>query len=115
MYEELRRSHSQRILFDGIRQLDTLKELRAIAGGRIGILFVYTPPSLAFQFYERREARDISFDDFLKLSEAPVEQEVKKMIGLADAVLYNWIGKPKYEQKIHQLMKQIQVSRRTLR
>jgi predicted NUDIX family phosphoesterase/dephospho-CoA kinase len=108
----LKSDPQERILIDGIRQTATLRELKRIADRRIGIIFVHAPPNVAFQFYSERSRQVVSFADFLKLSEAPVEQDVKKMIGIADAVLYNWMGKSMYKEAIGKLMQNVGVSRR---
>jgi predicted NUDIX family phosphoesterase/dephospho-CoA kinase len=96
------------ILIDGIRQRATLEEVRKqVAPRRLAILFVHTPPHLAYEFYTDRSGRKINLHDFLALCDASVEAEVKKMISVADAVLYNWTGKLKYEQAVRQLMREL--------
>ncbi len=102
-----------RILIDGIRQPATLNELKRLADRRVGIIFVHAPPNVAFQFYSERAGPAVTFADFLRLSEAPVEQGVKKMIGIADAVLYNWMGKSMYKEAVGKLMQNVGVSRRS--
>jgi predicted NUDIX family phosphoesterase len=113
MLEAFSNEPCERVLFDGVRQTATLQALTRISGGSVGMIFVHAPPNIAFRFYAGRGSKKIGFEEFLALSEAPVEQGVQKMIGVADAVLYNWIGKPKYEQAIHQLMRAIGVSPKT--
>jgi hypothetical protein len=49
----------------------------------------------------------LDIHDFLKLCDAPVESDVKKLISEADAVLYNWTGKLKYERAVRKLMREL--------
>jgi predicted NUDIX family phosphoesterase/dephospho-CoA kinase len=102
---------SPRILIDGLRQRATVDTLKSIAGDRkIGVIFVQTPPDQAFSFYSRRIAQGASMSDFLAIRNADVEQEVETLISTADAVLYNWTGKPQYSETIKALMSEIGTS-----
>jgi predicted NUDIX family phosphoesterase/dephospho-CoA kinase len=97
------------ILIDGIRQRTTLNELRKQAGrGKIAVLFIHTPPHIAYKFYADRSQGGLDFGEFLRLCDAPVEADVRKLISVADAVLYNWTGKLKYEQAVRSLMAEVQ-------
>jgi predicted NUDIX family phosphoesterase len=101
----IRAAQHPRILIDGIRQHSTLDNLRSLTeGSRFGFLFVHTTPDVAYSFYRQREQSDISLPEFLALRGAPVESEVEGMIGLSDAVLYNWTGRTRYHRAIHGLM-----------
>jgi len=95
------------MLVDGIRHLKTLQELSVLAeqdGLEVAKVFVHTPADIAYTFYRNRVGGDVSFSEFLRLRESAVEREVYSMIGLADAVLYNWAGKPMYQEVVRQLM-----------
>jgi predicted NUDIX family phosphoesterase len=97
---------NDKVLIDGIRQRATLCELRKLAGERrIGLLFIYTPPNVAYRFYKGRSRKGISIHEFLKVSDSPVEAEVRGIIEMADAILYNWTGEPMYKDAIRRLMK----------
>jgi hypothetical protein len=75
---------------------------------KIGVLFVHTPPDVAFDFYRSREVSgSISIFDFLRVRDDPVEAEVREMIGQADAVLYNWNGRTEYQDAICDLMNEV--------
>jgi hypothetical protein len=43
----------------------------------------------------------------MKVREAPVETEVRKLIQVADAVLYNWNGRTEYRTAIRTLMREL--------
>jgi predicted NUDIX family phosphoesterase len=97
IYAEVTQVGSPKVLVDGIRQQRTLECLQARAGPRpVGLLYVHTPPDLAYRFYLEREANNYSIFDFLRVRSAPVEREVEGMIRLSDAVLYNWTGLAQY-------------------
>src|SRR5262249_4755595 len=77
-------SPDERVLVDGVRQRRTLEQLKRLFGTRrLGLLFVYAAPDVAFSFYKNR-ARKASVFDFLKTRDAEVETEVRKMIEISD-------------------------------
>lgn len=99
---------NENVLIDGVRQRATIEELmRLAAPRRVAVLFVHTPPHIAYQFYQERRNRPLDIHKFLALCDAPVELEVKKLIAIADAVLYNWTGKLRYEHSVRKLMEEI--------
>lgn len=106
---DLAQQHEKTPLIDGIRQRDTIDYLRQYAAPvKIALMYVYTPPHISYRFYEDRSGKKENIDAFLKLYNAPVEADVKKLIVDADAILYNWTGKLKYEQAVRQLMQELQ-------
>lgn len=112
IYDQAIGCGSDRVIVDGIRQVSTLEALRARARPlRVGMLFVHTPPHIAFEFYSERDAREqegsFSIHDFLRLRDNAVEQEVRALIGKADAVLYNWNGVGEYRKTIQALMAEV--------
>ena len=108
--EQIHKTDSDHVLIDGIRQCATLEKLRMNLrqdGKRIGLVFVHTPPDIAFRFYNSRQPEPVSIQDFLTIRESPVERETYDMIGIADAVLYNWIGRPMYREIVRQFMGEV--------
>jgi predicted NUDIX family phosphoesterase/dephospho-CoA kinase len=96
------------VLIDGVRQRATLDALKAlVAPERVAVLYVHTPPHIAYQFYRDRRNRPVNIEQFLALRDAPVESEVSKLIAEADAVLYNWTGRVSYDHAIRRLMREI--------
>jgi len=94
-----------RIVIDGLRQKSTFNELRSLAGDqKFGVLFIHTPPDLAFEFYRARAGFEIDIHEFLRLREDRVECEVPSMISMADAILYNWHGRNAFRETIQQLV-----------
>ena len=108
MWKEAKALSSTKILIDGIRQKATLEQLRKLAHPTpIGLLFVHTPPDIAYKFYADRAESSTSIYDFLKVREAAVEQEVEDFIEISDAVLYNLTGRTSYRMAIHELFSQV--------
>ncbi len=103
-----REKNSPRILVDGLRQRATLESLKQAADGtRIGIVFVNTPADQAYTFYADRIEQGATMGEFLTVRSAPVEREVQGLIAMADAVLYNWTGRPQYRETIKALMAEL--------
>jgi predicted NUDIX family phosphoesterase len=96
---------SDRVLIDGVRHVATLDRLRDIDRSRkVGLLYVATPPDVAFEFYRTREAPGASIHDFLRVRDAPGEEEVTDLLARADAVINNWFGRRQYLDAIRRLM-----------
>ena len=104
---------SDRVLIDGIRQRSTLDALLDQLAKRkhTGLIYVHTLPDLAYKFYTARDNSKATIFDFLKIRNAPVEQDVEEFIGIADAVLYNWTGKKDYVRIIREMMEKLNIER----
>lgn len=103
IYKQVADGH--RFIVDGIRQRATLLELRRLVGRRnTAVVFVSTPPDLAYEFYRRRESRSATISDFLAVRSDPTEAEVSDLIDEADAVIYNWYGAGRYRRVVRSLM-----------
>lgn len=100
-----------RVLIDGVRQHATLEHLRGgRCGSNIAVLYVFTPPDIAFSFYANRERQGISFEDYLAIRNAEVEREVPSMIGLADGVLYNWTGQAFHAATLRAMLDELDIN-----
>jgi predicted NUDIX family phosphoesterase len=111
IWKEFESNPGDRILVDGIRQRSTLDQLRQIISKRrMGLLFVYTPPDVAFNFFKRSAVGQFSIFDFLKTRDAEVEADVRKMIEISDAVIYNWTGRLEFRRVIRRFLKELGVS-----
>jgi dephospho-CoA kinase len=109
LWDEVETHTFPRLLIDGIRQRATLEALRQLARMRkIGVLFVHTPPDVAFEFYKSRAGDEATIHDFLREREQPVESEVRGLISMSDAVLYNWTGRASYVSTITKLMQEVE-------
>lgn len=107
IWKTVQQADSRKVLVDGIRQRVTLLALKRLAAPtRVGLLYVYTPPDLAYAFYASRDRRPtIKIYDFLRIRDASVEADVKRLIRDADAVVYNWTGRIQYQAVIRALMR----------
>ena len=102
-----RKIAGERIVIDGIRHPETLAELKGLSDVPLALLYVYTPPDVAYEMYRMREDHgfgDIDFDSFVDLYNAPVEGQVRYIIQDADVILYNWIGLSEYEKTINEML-----------
>ena len=80
---------------DGIRHLTTFEELSTKFGGDVGLVFVQTPPDVAYEMYRAREAAsalEFNYRDFLELYDAPVESEISSLGRKAQIYVYNSFG-----------------------
>ena len=100
---------SRRVIVDGIRQLRTLSLIRERSDRNVAVVFVYTPPDVAYQMYVMREhlGQSVSLHEFMALYNASVENEVRLMINEADVVIYNWLGLFEYEAVIGRLIEEL--------
>jgi dephospho-CoA kinase len=110
--DEIDSSDSERIIVDGIRQRATFVALRERAGRRVAMLYVHSPAHIAHQFYNARSGKEHSFLEFAAVREAQVESEVPTLIGIADAVLFNWQGVEEYRQVVREFLQATQSARR---
>ena len=95
------------VLVDGVRNIETLDEMRRILGEhgrRLGVLFIDTSPDTAYRFFQSREDPGTDILRFLELRDAPVEREVPLMKSQADAIVYNWSGFADYKAAVAAVM-----------
>jgi predicted NUDIX family phosphoesterase len=94
------RTGAKRVVIDGVRQLSTLRALKAEAEESVAVLFVRAAPDLAFNLYNGRGwgkgDSPIDPEAFMRMLSAPVERDVAFMMSEADAVIYNWLGEAGY-------------------
>jgi len=108
-----RATNSPKVVIDGIRHPETLAVLREQSSMPVAVMYVYTPPDVAFDMYRSREDYgdiSISFLDFVKLYNAPVEGLVKYILSEADIVLYNWAGLHEYHNIVREMMNDIGIT-----
>lgn len=107
---EAKSLNSGRVLIDGIRHPETLDALRRSTETPVALLYVYTPPDVAFEMYRDREGhgeRSTSFEEFIKLYNAPVESRIRYLLGDADIITFNWLGLDAYIVSLEKLMESI--------
>lgn len=112
LHEAVQAAESPRVLVDGVRHRSTLQALTSMTEGvRTAVVFVHTPPDVAFKLYRRREQPSLRIEGFLTLRAAAAEIEVESLIGQSDAVLYNWLGVESYQAAIDALMRDLGLPR----
>lgn len=115
IWKAISQTGSDRVLVDGLRHKSTLQALRHLKPHvKVGVLFVHTPPDLAYGFYSQRIEHGSTMPEFVSVRSAPVEAEVESLISDADVVLYNWTGRLQYARTIIALMKDLGVMQRPL-
>lgn len=101
---------AERALIDGIRHPETLEALKLSASMPVALLYVYTPPDVAYEMYRDREGHgevSITLADFIKLYTAPVESRIRYLIGEADIITFNWLGLEGYQRALSDLMREL--------
>jgi predicted NUDIX family phosphoesterase/dephospho-CoA kinase len=111
--QELEKVKQGRVLIDGVRQIATFDRVRALSGtSRFGLLYIETPPDIAFEFYQSREDSSVDLMKFLAVRDGPSEEEVRAFLSQADGVVYNWFGRTRYMAAVRRLMAQLGVEPR---
>lgn len=106
-------STSDRILIDGIRHPETLEAFKQSTKIPIALLYVYTPPDVAYEMYRDREGHGealTTFEQFITLYNAPVESRIRYLLGDADVITFNWLGLEAYGVALERLAKVINAS-----
>jgi hypothetical protein len=104
--EDARRLGSSRIVIDGVRHPATLKALRDNAKRPVALLYIHTPPDVAFELYTLREApkEALTPAEFTAIQNAPVESMVRYLIDDADVIVYSWFGVEDYRFVVRELI-----------
>jgi predicted NUDIX family phosphoesterase/dephospho-CoA kinase len=84
------KDHRARYVIDGIRNRGTYLELKRLLGKELGLIYVERNPEDALEYYEDREDRTISPQEFFEILAHPVEKEIPSFALTADAILYNY-------------------------
>ena len=109
--EELRRQGSSRVIIDGIRHPETLRAIRENSKIPVAVVYIHTPPDVAYELYTLREQPDAPLTpaQFAAIQNAPVESKTRYLIDEADAIVYNWFGLENYRFLIRQLIDELGV------
>jgi hypothetical protein len=109
------RSGADRVVIDGVRQLSTLRTLKAMTHVPVAVLFVHAAPDLAFDLFlgrgRHRGDEPVDPDAFMRVLSAPVERDVPFMISEADAVIYNWSGEASYGRTLSAMAEELGLRR----
>lgn len=105
--QQIDASAGERVIVDGIRNLDTFERIEKQCTDGVGLLFVQTPPDVAFDMYRAREAHgnlNFSYREFLKVYDAPVEAEIPSLGRRANAYIYNSFGMEAFRRTLDALV-----------
>ena len=99
-----------RIVIDGIRQPETYDALSVSMEGQTTLIYVNTPPDIAYEMYRLRESSstlDVTYRDFLKVYDAPVENDLPTLGRLAHTYIYNFLGVDALRRSLDKLVLQL--------
>ena len=88
-------SQSSRVVVDGIRQPETYSALAGRLVEQPALLYVQTPPDIAYEMYRLRESAsslEFTYRDFLRVFDAPVEADLATLGRSAQTYIYNFLG-----------------------
>lgn len=106
--DEARAAPGGGLIVDGLRNMETLEELKKeLPGQQVAVVFVHTPPDLAMEQYREREDPTCSPDRFFELYSADVESQIDRFLSHADAVIYNWTGAQKLLKTVRQMLAEL--------
>lgn len=108
IYRQVNEFGPGKCVVDGVRNLSTYEKLKDLLQGSVALLFVQAPADLAFEMYRAREASGtltFSYRDFLKIYDAPVEEEISSLGRHASAVVYNSFGLEAFRRTLDQVVK----------
>jgi hypothetical protein len=100
---------AERCIIDGIRHLSTYENLTLRFGGGMGLIFVQTPPDVAYDMYRAREAQRVltfSYREFLEIYDAPVESEIPSLGRKAQVYIYNSFGIDAFRRTLDEVASQ---------
>ena len=95
IYASVNEMGAARCVVDGIRNLSTYENLLTRFPESVGLIFVQTPPDVAYEMHRAREvqgALTFSYREFLEVYDAPVEAEISSLGRKAQVYIYNSFG-----------------------
>jgi predicted NUDIX family phosphoesterase len=101
---------AERVVVDGVRQPETYDALSAQLEGLTALLYVHTPPDIAYEMYRLRESPgtlDVTYRDFLKVFDAPVEADLTTLGRSAQTYIYNFLGIDALRRLLDRLVEQL--------
>lgn len=110
LFELIKASESARVVVDGIRQPETFDALATKLAERPALLYVHTPPDVAYEMYRVRESTsslDFTYRDFLRVFDAPVEADLTTLGRSAQTYIYNFMGIDALRRSLDKLVKEL--------
>jgi predicted NUDIX family phosphoesterase len=95
-----------RCIIDGIRHLATYEGVVRSVGRGLNLMYVQTPPDVAYDLYRTREVQGtltFSYREFLEIYDAPVESEIESLGRRADLYIYNSFGMDAFRRTLDEV------------
>jgi hypothetical protein len=107
--EEIKRLRIAKTVIDGIRHTETLRALQVQASCPVAVIYIHTPPDVAYELYTSRNASKdaLSPAQFATMQNAIVESHVRYLIDDADIIIYNWFGLDSYRFVVRELIRDL--------
>jgi predicted NUDIX family phosphoesterase len=108
---KVRETAAPRCVIDGVCHLATFEPLERILAESVGLVFIQTPPDVAYDMYRVREAAnelEFSYRDFLEIYDAPVESEISSLGRKAQALVYNSFGIEAFRRTLDEVAKRFE-------
>jgi predicted NUDIX family phosphoesterase/dephospho-CoA kinase/DNA-directed RNA polymerase delta subunit len=86
----IKKAPGKKIILDGLRYRESLVAVEELLGKKIPVIYIDSMDENLYQNYLEREKTRISFQDFLKIINHPVEREIEKFRYIADLEIYNY-------------------------
>jgi len=94
-----------RCVIDGIRHLATYENLTYRFGGGVCLLYMQTPPDVAYDMYRAREGTlTCSYREFLQIYDALVESEIPSLGRKAQVYIYNSFGMEAFRRTLDEVV-----------
>jgi predicted NUDIX family phosphoesterase len=100
IYERVANSGKTLHAVDGLRSIETFELLKKKLGGDLALIYVDSTVDSAYKFFEKREGRGVSFDEFLSLIQHPVERGTDQFLARANVVFYNHGDRVAYLERV---------------
>lgn len=110
LFEAISCASCSRAVVDGIRQPETLQALTKLLGEQPALLYVHTPPDIAYEMYRLRESSnslDFTYREFLRIFDAPVEADITTLGRTAQTYIYNFLGIDALRRSLSKLVSEL--------
>jgi hypothetical protein len=95
---------STRCIIDGIRHLATYESLTHRLGGSGCLIYMQTPPDVAYDMYRAREGTlTCSYREFLQIYDAPVESKIPSLGRKGQVYIYNPFGMEAFRRTLDEV------------
>ena len=97
---------SKKYVIDGIRNVSTFELLREQLKGKISMIYVDSTVDNSYEFYKKREEREVGIRQFYEYIQHPVELEIERLIEEANIIIYNQGDRKQYLKAIENFFRE---------